>query len=84
MKIVALSIAALSLVAAAAPAAADPAGTAAAASSSQAYAAGDGSQAAAKPEKKFCRRFDNSARRTQNVTLCLTRDQWKKFDEQQD
>jgi hypothetical protein len=83
MKILVASIAALSLIAAAAPAAAEP-DAATAASSQPSAAAGEGSAATPKAERKFCRRFDNSARRTQNVLLCLTREQWKKFQEQQE
>lgn len=81
MKIIATSIAALLLAGAAIPAAAEPAAGAAA---SQDGASASDQGAAAKAERKTCRRFDNSARRTQAVTLCLTKQEWKKFEESQE
>ncbi|MFL6858049.1 MAG: hypothetical protein ACJ8EB_09105 [Allosphingosinicella sp.] len=82
MKSLMSSIAALSLIAASAPAAAEPAHEAAASSSSS--SASDGGAATAKAEKKICRRYDATADRTESVRLCLTREQWKKFEAQQD
>jgi predicted transglutaminase-like cysteine proteinase len=80
MKIALASIAAAALFAAAAPAAAEkPEGASPSAAGSSA------SQAApAKGERKFCRRIENSARRTDATTLCLTQAGWKKFQEAQE
>jgi hypothetical protein len=41
---------------------------------------GAGAGAKAKNERKTCRTFDNSASRMKRERLCLTREQWKKFD----
>lgn len=52
--------------------------------SPRALAAADaGSGAKAKQERKTCRFFDNTASRMKRERLCLTREQWKKFEEQQ-
>lgn len=52
--------------------------------SARALAAADGGAAAkAKGERKTCRTFDNSASRMKRERLCLTREQWKKFEDQQ-
>jgi hypothetical protein len=47
---------------------------------------GDGgsSRATAKDERKTCRTFDNTATRMKRERLCLTREQWKKFEAQQE
>jgi hypothetical protein len=37
----------------------------------------------AKAEQKTCRYFANTASRLKSERLCLTKDQWRKFDEQQ-
>ena len=44
---------------------------------------GNGSVATAsdKGERKICKRFDNSASRMRSEKLCLTKAQWKKFDQ---
>lgn len=39
---------------------------------------------AAKPERKTCRTFNNTVSRTKIERLCLTREQWEKFDETQE
>jgi hypothetical protein len=39
--------------------------------------------AQAKAEPKICKTFQNSVSRMKTERLCLTRDQWKKFDEAQ-
>ena len=39
-----------------------------------------GSGAKSKKERKICRSFDNSASRMKAEKLCLTREQWKKFE----
>ncbi|HYD37254.1 MAG TPA: hypothetical protein VEA60_06550 [Allosphingosinicella sp.] len=50
----------------------------------RALAAADGAAGAkAKEERKTCRYFDNTASRMKRERLCLTREQWKKFEEQQ-
>ena len=50
----------------------------------RALASADGAtDAKAKDERKTCRVFDNSASRMKRERLCLTREQWKKFDEEQ-
>lgn len=50
----------------------------------RALAAADaGSPAKAKEERKSCRYFDNTASRMKRERLCLTREQWKKFEEDQ-
>lgn len=44
----------------------------------------DGAAAAkSKDERKTCRTFDNSETRMNRQRLCLTREQWKKFDAEQ-
>jgi len=50
--------------------------------SARALAAGDAG-AKAKEERKTCRYFDNTASRMKRERLCLTREQWKKFEEAQ-
>ncbi len=44
----------------------------------------NGSIAAAsdRGERKICKRFENSASRMRSEKLCLTKDEWKKFDAQ--
>ena len=37
----------------------------------------------AKPERKTCRTFENTVSRMKSERLCLTREQWKKFEETQ-
>lgn len=39
--------------------------------------------AKAKEERKTCRLFDNSVSRMKRERVCMTREQWKKFDEDQ-
>ncbi|HEY0044411.1 MAG TPA: hypothetical protein VGB62_07660 [Allosphingosinicella sp.] len=62
------SIAALSMIAAAAPAAA---------------ARGqDAPEATAqKADKKICRKFDNTTSRMKSTKLCLTKAEWRKFED---
>ena len=43
----------------------------------------DGAPAAATPERKTCRTFANSANRVSAIKLCLTKEGWRKFEEQQ-
>ena len=38
---------------------------------------------AAKPEPKTCRTFENTVSRMKAERLCMTREEWKKFDETQ-
>jgi hypothetical protein len=50
----------------------------------RALAAADaGAGAKAKEERKTCRYFDNTASRMKRERLCMTREEWKKFDEEQ-
>ncbi|MBV8687291.1 MAG: hypothetical protein JOZ90_14825 [Alphaproteobacteria bacterium] len=78
MKKAFAALAAIAVVAAAAPAAA-------AVKSEGQSATETGSQAVrSKDDHKICRRFDNSARRTTAVKLCLTASEWKKFEQQRD
>jgi hypothetical protein len=78
MKIALASLAAVSLTAFAVPAAAArPDGQPDTSAASQGTAAKDG-------ERKTCRRFENTARRTASVKICLTREGWKKFREEQE
>ena len=76
IKLIFASTAALALIAGA------PA-HAAKSQSEQAAGAEGGSGARAKDDRKTCRVFDNSASRMKRERLCLTREQWKKFDEEQ-
>ena len=32
-------------------------------------------------ERKICKRFQNSATRMKNERVCLTKEEWRKFDE---
>ena len=63
-------LAALSMIVAAAPAAATAKGQDAPETAS-----------AGKAEKKTCRRFDDSTSRMKSTKLCLTKAQWKKFED---
>ncbi|HEX6376163.1 MAG TPA: hypothetical protein VFZ91_10630 [Allosphingosinicella sp.] len=71
IKLIFASSAALALIA----------GTPANAAKSQSEQAKAGSGAKAKDERKICKTFDNSESRMKRERLCLTRAQWKKFDE---
>ena len=52
--------------------------------SQRALATVDGSAGTtAKEERKTCRLIDNSASRMKRQRLCLTREEWKKFDAEQ-
>ena len=42
---------------------------------------GGGAGTKVKGERKTCRMFDNTATRLKRERLCLTREQWKKFEE---
>ncbi len=44
----------------------------------------DEAPAASAPERKTCRHFANSANRVSAIKLCLTKEGWRKFDEQQE
>jgi len=57
----------------------------AAASDTTATATSDQASADATPkaERKTCRTFQNTASRMKAERLCLTRDEWRKFEEQQ-
>lgn len=49
--------------------------------SNRALAAADGAAGVkAKDERKSCRYFDNSASRMKRERICMTREEWKKFD----
>lgn len=48
-----------------------------------AAAADGGAGAKAKSERKTCKFFDNTASRMKRERVCLTRDEWKKFDKEQ-
>ena len=37
----------------------------------------------AKAEQKICRRYENTVSRMKAETLCLTKEEWRKFDDQQ-
>ena len=58
------------------------AGTPAFAAKGQNEQAAGGSGAKTKSERKICRTFENSASRMKQEKLCLTRAEWKKFEEQ--
>jgi hypothetical protein len=76
LKLILASTAALALIAGAPAQAAKSRGD-------QALAAeGGGAAAKAKDERKSCRFFDNSASRMKRERVCLTPEQWKKFDEE--
>ncbi|HYE29598.1 MAG TPA: hypothetical protein VEA61_15370 [Allosphingosinicella sp.] len=49
----------------------------------QRAAASGGAGAKAKDERKTCRFYDNTASRMKRERLCLTREQWKKFEAEQ-
>ncbi len=52
--------------------------------SSRAMAAADsGAGAKAKEERKTCRLYDNSVSRMKRERICMTREEWKKFEEAQ-
>jgi hypothetical protein len=57
----------------------------AAKSQSERALAGDegGAGVRAKDERKTCKFFDNTASRMKRERICLTREQWKKFEEDQ-
>ena len=77
MKFVLATLAAASLAAFAVPAsAARPEGQPDTSSASQAVAGKDGAG-------KTCRTFRNSAHRVAPTRLCLTKEDWKKFDAEQ-
>ena len=46
-------------------------------------AAGEGGGAKAKNERKTCRTYVSTQSRTKVHKLCLTREEWKKFDREQ-
>ena len=49
----------------------------------QASASTGGSESAeAKAERKICKTFDATESRMKQTRLCLTREQWKKFDDE--
>lgn len=82
MKIALASLAAFALTAAAPAAAAKPETQLAAAEGT--VAAAPATAASGKEAKKTCRRFDNTTSRVRGITLCLTREEWKKFEAEQD
>ena len=49
-------------------------------SDNAATAAQSGSAQSAKADPKICRRYENSASRMRSQQLCLTKEQWRKFD----
>jgi hypothetical protein len=77
IKLIFASTAALALIAGA------PAHAAKSQSEQAAESDGGGAGAKAKDERKSCRFFDNSASRMKRERLCLTREQWKKFEQEQ-
>jgi hypothetical protein len=81
IKLIFASTAALALIAGApAHAAKNESERALAAADSGVAAAGAGT----KEERKTCRYFDNTASRMKRERLCLTREQWRKFEEAQE
>ena len=54
----------------------------AAKSQSQQTVDSDGGGAKAKSERKTCRTFDRTESRMKRDKLCLTREQWKKFQDE--
>ena len=78
IKLILASTAALALVAGA------PAHAAKSQSDQAAESDGGGAGAKAKDERKTCRTFDNSESRMNRQRLCLTREQWKKFEAEQE
>ena len=76
IKLIFASTAALALIAGAPAHAAKSRGD-------QTLAAEGGGGAKAKDERKSCRYFDNTASRMKRERLCLTREEWRKFDEEQ-
>jgi hypothetical protein len=49
----------------------------------QASASESGGGDQARAERKTCKYFDNTATRMKRQRLCLTREQWRKFEETQ-
>ena len=58
------------------------AGTPAFAAKGQSEQVAGGSAAKAKSERKICRTFDASESRMKRTRLCLTREGWKKFEDE--
>jgi hypothetical protein len=78
IKLILASTAALAMVAG------TPAFAAKGNQSEQNSAGGGGESAEAKGEKKICKTFDASENRLNRTRLCLTREQWKKFEAEQE
>lgn len=55
----------------------------AAKSQNESAASEGGSGAKAKGERKICKTFDSTESRMKREKLCLTREQWRKFEAQQ-
>ena len=83
IKLIFASTAALALIAGAPADAAKGQAERALAAADGVAADGAAAGARAKNERKTCRTFDNSATRMKRERLCLTREQWKKFDDEQ-
>jgi uncharacterized protein YdeI (BOF family) len=65
------------------PALADRGRSDAAASDTSASSMQAPAGAGPKAEKKTCRRFANTVSRMKSIELCLTREGWQKFEDQQ-
>jgi hypothetical protein len=65
------------------PALADRGRSEAAAQDTSATAAQAPTDATPKAERKTCRTFQNTASRMKSERLCLTREEWRKFEDQQ-
>ena len=65
------------------PAWADRGRSEAAATEAAAQAADASPDAKAKAEPKICKTFQNTASRMKSERLCLTKDEWRKFDDNQ-
>jgi hypothetical protein len=83
MKRIYLLAPAALLALAATPALADKGRAEAAASEATASSAPAPAGASVKTGPKICRTFENSASRLKPEKLCLTRQEWKKFDDAQ-
>ena len=78
IKLILASTAALALAAGA------PAQAAKSRSDQAAESDGGASDARAKDERKTCKTFDNTTSRMKRERLCLTREQWRKFEADQE
>jgi hypothetical protein len=49
----------------------------------QAASAPANATAGGKEERKICRRFENTASRMKAETLCMTKEEWRKYQDEQ-